>query len=280
MVSSAPIDLATPAARLACGDCLDLLRREPEASVDLVYLDPPFATGRVHRGRAGAFDDRFASLEAYLEFLAPRVGECRRVLRDSGSILVHCDWRTSHRVRCLLDDLFGAERFVNQLVWSYGLGGSSPRAFARKHDDILFYAKGASYWFEAPRVPARSRRMRGLTKKATDVLDIPAINNQALERVGYPTQKPLALLDLLVRACCPPRGVVLDPCCGSGTTILAAVAAERTAIGFDVNPDAIRTAALRIASPSVPAREPSLRRRAPEARSGDSRPHRDPLPAA
>lgn len=280
MVSSAPIDLATPAARLACGDCLELLRREPDASVDLVYVDPPFATGRVHRGRAGVFDDRFASIDAYLEFLAPRLRECRRVLRETGSILVHCDWRTSHRVRCLLDDVFGAERFVNGLVWSYGLGGSSPRAFARKHDDILFYAKGESYWFEAPRVPARSRRMRGMTKKATDVLDVPAINNQAIERVGYPTQKPLALLDLLVRACSPPGGVVLDPCCGSGTTLVAAVGAERTAIGFDLSPDAVRTAALRLADPaaSPPARSP--RRRAPEARSGDSRSRPGPRPAA
>jgi DNA modification methylase len=248
MVSSAPIDIALPAVRLTCGDCLELLRRESPASVDLVYLDPPFATGRIHRGRAGAFDDRFESIESYLEFLAPRLDECRRVLRDTGSLLLHCDWRTSHRVRCLLDELFGPERFVNSLVWSYGLGGSSPRAFARKHDDILFYGKSDAYWFEAPRVPARSRRMRGQTKKATDVLDVPAINNQARERVGYPTQKPLALLDLLVRACCPPGGIVLDPFCGSGTTLVAALAAERAAIGFDINPDAVRAAARRVAT--------------------------------
>lgn len=232
---------------LRLGDCLDLLRLEADESVDLVYLDPPFNTGRVHAAPKGCFEDRFASLDAYLDFLSPRLAECRRVLRAQGSILVHCDWRTSHRVRCLLDDLFGADRFVNHLIWSYGLGGSGPRTFARKHDDILFYGKSRDYWFEAPRVPATSRRLAGQTKKATDVLDIPAINNQAHERTGYPTQKPLALLGLLVEACCVPGGTVLDPCCGSGTTLLAARACGRSAIGFDLNPQALAVARHRLA---------------------------------
>jgi DNA modification methylase len=196
----------------------------------------------VHVARSGAFDDRFASLNDYLDFLAARLVEAQRVLRDSGSILLHCDWRTSHRVRCVLDDVFGAERFVNHLIWSYGLGGSSPRTFARKHDDILFYSKTDSYHFEAPRVPATSRRMMGMTKKATDVIDIPSINNLALERTGYPTQKPLALLSLLVNACCPSGGVVLDPCCGSGTTLVAALESGRSAIGFDVSDEALTIA--------------------------------------
>ncbi|MEX2081239.1 MAG: site-specific DNA-methyltransferase, partial [Dehalococcoidia bacterium] len=167
---------------------------------------------------------------------------------------IHVDWRTSHRVRVLLDDLLGADRFVNHLVWSYGLGGSSARRFARKHDDILFYCRDPErYWFDPPRVPATSNRMRGLSKKATDVLDVPAINNMAAERTGYPTQKPLALLDLLVRACCPPGGVVLDPCCGSGTTLVAAGAAGRTPIGCDSNPGAVALALARLSG--VPGRE-------------------------
>jgi len=228
--------------RLEQGDCLGLLRAEAPSSVDLVYADPPFNTGRVLSARAGAFADRFASITAYLDFLAPRIEACHCVLRESGSILVHCDWRTSHRVRCLLDDIFGAERFVNHLVWAYGLGGSSPRTFARKHDDILFYAKSDAYYFDVPRVPATSRRMAGLMKKATDVLDVPAINNLAHERTGYPTQKPIALLSLLVEACCPSGGTVLDPCCGSGTTLVAALQSGRRAIGFDKNPQAIAIA--------------------------------------
>ncbi|MFO0827996.1 MAG: site-specific DNA-methyltransferase [Phycisphaerales bacterium] len=244
-ISAAPVHSGP--VRLAQGDCLGLLRDEPAQSVDLVYLDPPFNTGRVMTARGGAFDDRFTSIAEYLAFLEPRLEACRDVLRDSGSILVHCDWRTSHRVRCLLDDLFGPEQFVNHLVWAYGLGGSSPRTFARKHDDILFYARSPSYYFEPPLVPATSRRMAGMLKKATDVLQIPSINNLAHERTGYPTQKPLALLKLLVGACCPPGGTVLDPCCGSGTTLVAARLSGRSAIGFDLNPQALRIAAERCA---------------------------------
>jgi len=247
VILDAAVSLSSTPLRLEEGDCVDLLRAEPSASVDLVYLDPPFNTGRTFTAKAGSFDDRFASTGDYLAFLAPRLAECHRVLRATGSILVHCDWRTSHRVRCLLDEVFGEDRFVNHLIWSYGLGGSSPRTFARKHDDILFYGKTAAYWFEAPRVPAKSARMRGMTKKATDVLDIPSLNNMALERVGYPTQKPLELLSLLVHACCPPGGVVLDPCCGSGTTLVAAIESGRQAIGFDRSPEAITVASRRCA---------------------------------
>ncbi len=232
-------DATRPTVRIAVGDCLELMRAEPDGSVDLVYLDPPFNTGRTHKGTSGEFGDRFESIEAYLEFLGPRLGECHRLLRPTGSILLHCDWRTSHRVRCMLDAIFGADQFVNHLIWSYGLGGSSPRTFARKHDDILFYGKTEDYHFEAPRVPATSQRMRGMTKKATDVLDIPSLNNLAHERVGYPTQKPLALLSMLVQACSPEGGTVLDPFCGSGTTLVAAVESGRGAIGFDVSPRAV-----------------------------------------
>jgi DNA modification methylase len=248
MFEVASID-TTPSARLAVGDCLERLRAEPDASVDLIYLDPPFNTGRTQRGAVAAFDDRFPTTADYIAFLAPRLAECRRLLRDSGSILVHCDWRTSHRVRCLLDDLFGEDRFVNHLIWSYGLGGSSPRTFARKHDDILFYAKTDRYYFEAPRVPATSHRMRGLLKKATDVLDIPSLNNLAHERVGYPTQKPLALLSMLVEACSPAGGTVLDPFCGSGTTLVAAIESGRNAVGFDISERAVQVAGRRLSTP-------------------------------
>lgn len=244
------------------GDCLPLLEAMPAASVDLAYLDPPFATGRVHRGhgRLGpthGFDDRWPSLQAYLDFMEPRIRQVHRVLRPQGSILLHCDWRTSHRLRVMLDEVFGPERFLNHLVWVYGLGGSGPRSFSRKHDDILFYARGPAHWFQAPRVPATSRRLAGRTKKATDVLEIPAINNMAAERCGWPTQKPLALLSLLIGACCPPRGTVLDPFCGSGTTLVAAVAGGRSGIGMDRSPRAVSLALSRLRrqanAPGAPA---------------------------
>src|SRR5215510_10804534 len=172
--------------------------------------------------------------------MRPRLREIHRVLKPDGSILLHCDWRTCHHFRLMLDELFGAERFVNHLIWHYGLGGSSPRRFARKHDDILFYAKGDGYFFQAPMVPATSNRMKGQHKKASDVIAIPSINNMADERIGYPTQKPLKLLELLMNATCPPNGVVLDPFCGSGTTLVAAMRSGRGYIGIDSNPHAVR----------------------------------------
>ncbi len=233
------------------GDCLRVMAEFQDASVDLVYLDPPFNSGSERRGRTGLhFADRFDDIDHYRAFLAPRLLEARRLLRDTGSILVHVDWRTSHHVRMMLDEVFGGENFVNHLVWSYGLGGSGPRSFARKHDDIFFYGKTDSYWFEPPRVPARSARLRGRTKKATDVLDIASLNNMAIERTGWPTQKPLALLSMLVGACCVPEGVVLDPTCGSGTTLVAAVSSGRRAIGIDISDKALAIAQSRCASAS------------------------------
>jgi DNA modification methylase len=238
------------------GDCLDVLGDLTAESVDLAYLDPPFNTGRTQEAALARYADDWPTVASYLDFMRPRIAQVRRVLKPSGSILLHCDWRCSHHLRLLLDDLFGADNFVNHLIWSYGLGGSSPRRFARKHDDILFYARSSDYYFDPPMIPATSQRMRGELKKATDVLDIPAINNMAAERVGYPTQKPLALLELLINACCPPGGAALDPFCGSGTTILAALAVGRTAIGIDVNPVAVRITrrrleAMRCAAPAA-----------------------------
>ncbi len=232
------------------GDWLTLAPTLAPASIDLLYADPPFNTGQAKRtppnaSRAGratsaAYHDTWPDIPAYLAWLRERLIATLPALKPTATILLHIDWRTCHHVRLMLDDLLGEDRFVNHLIWHYGLGGSSPRRFARKHDDILFYCLDpARYWFEPPMIPATSRRMAGRMKKATDVLKIPAINNMAVERTGYPTQKPVALLDVLVRACCPPGGVVLDPCCGSGTTLVAAMTAGRRGVGFDVSEVAV-----------------------------------------
>lgn len=243
-----------PAPEVRCCDWLDGARALAPASIDLLYADPPFNTGRRRVDRNGAFDDRWAGPRAFTAWLRDRLEATLPALKPSANILIHVDWRTSHHVRLMLDDVLGEERFVNHLVWAYGLGGSSPRRFARKHDDILFYCVDPTrYWFDPPRVPATSARLRGLTKKATDVLRIPSINNMARERVGWPTQKPLALLELLVRACCPPGGLVLDPCCGSGTTLVAAERTGRRAVGFDVSRRAVEVARRRISSERCPA---------------------------
>lgn len=248
---------AAPRATLLHADWLHAAATIAPHSVDLLYVDPPFNTGSTQRTPRNAhkqdrttdaaYADRWPTMEAYIAWLRERLIATSPALKPSANVLIHCDWRASHHIRLLLDDLFGADRFVNHLIWSYGLGGSSPRMFARKHDDILFYCVDPrKYHFTPPRVMATSNRLRGQTKKATDVLAIPAINNMARERTGYPTQKPLALLDMLVRACCPEGGTVLDPCCGSGTTMIAAVLTGRRAIAIDASGAAIATAQRRL----------------------------------
>ncbi len=229
--------------RVMHGDCLDVLQAWDAGPIDLVYADPPFNTGLVRSAKEGSFSDSF---DDYLGWIRPRIEACIANLAGTGAILLHCDWRTVHHLRLMLDDLLGADRFVNELVWSYGLGGSSPRRFARKHDSILYYELGDARWFEPPMIPATSNRMKGGMKKATDVLDIPAINNMAHERLGYPTQKPLALLRLLVTACCPPDGLVVDPFCGSGTTLEAAEQEGRRWIGIDRNDEAVHLSRARL----------------------------------
>lgn len=238
-----------PGARVACADWLDAARSLDPTSIDLVYADPPFNTGQMQTDRAGAFADSWPDIASYMVWLRERLAATLPLIKATGSLLLHLDWRTTHHARLLLDDLLGADRFVNEIIWSYALGGSSPRRFARKHDTILFYCLDPSrYYFDPPMIPATSQRMKGLLKKSTDVLDIPSINNMAAERLGWPTQKPLALLEVLVAGCSPPGGAVFDPCCGSGTTPAVALALGRSAIASDISPDAMRVTMQRLAA--------------------------------
>jgi DNA modification methylase len=177
-----------------------------------------------------------SDLMAYLVMMAPRLVELRRVLKPTGSIYLHCDQNASHYLKVVMDVIFGSDNFLNDVVWLYGLGGSSTRYWPRKHDDLLWYSKSPNrHYFEADTVPATSRRMAGAQKKATDYWDIPSINNMAKERIGFPTQKPLALLERIVRSSSPSDGVVLDPFCGCGTTVEAAERLGRTWVGIDVS---------------------------------------------
>lgn len=229
-------------------------------SIDLLYSDPPFNTGLVQTDRAGSFADRWKTIDHYIAWLEERLRASLPALKRSGVVILHLDWRTSHHARLLLDRVLGPECFVNHLIWSYGLGGSSNRRFARKHDDLLVYGVDPElYYFDPPLVPATSARLKGKLKKATDVLDIPSLNNMAAERTGYPTQKPLQLLTLLVKAFCPPGGTVLDPCCGSGTTLVAAATLGRGFVGGDVSRDAVVLARHRLAH--VEARLPRTSKR-------------------
>jgi len=228
-------------------DWIHLAVTLPPHSIDFLYTDPPFNTGLAQTDRAGSFADRWPTTDLYVAWLEDRLRATVPALKPSAVVILHLDWRTSHHARLLLDRLLGPDRFVNHLVWSYGLGGSSNRRFARKHDDLLVYCLNPDlYYFNPPLVPATSARLKGKLKKSTDVLDIPSLNNMARERTGYPTQKPLELLTLLVNAFCPPDGTVLDPCCGSGTTLVAAATLGRGFIGGDVSADAVQLTKTRL----------------------------------
>ena len=175
------------------------------------------------------------NLAAYLLNMAYRLLPMRRILSESGSIYLHCDPTASHYLKLLLDAIYGESSFQNEIIWHYGLGGSSPKRYSRKHDVILKYSRSDTFYFDKPQVPATSQRMKGELKGATDVWDIPSLNNMSHERLGYPTQKPLALLERIVRAACPEGGLVLDPFCGCGTTLHAAESLNRRWIGIDIS---------------------------------------------
>jgi hypothetical protein len=229
----------------------------------LVYIDPPFATARTFTtaprrdGEAPrvAYVDRWPDIDTYVRWMTRVVEACWRLLRADGSLILHCDHRASPYLAVACDRVFGrgdrgpranAPGFRNEIVWSYGLGGSSPRCYPKKHDTLLWYSRGNQWIFEAPRVPARSAKMRGMDKKATDVFDVASINNMASERTGYPTQKPMALLERLVRAHTRAGDTVVDLFAGSGTTAEAAVVAGRHAIVCDAGRESILTTSRRL----------------------------------
>lgn len=192
---------------------------------------------------------------AYLTMIARRIFELRRILKVTGSIYLHCDQRISAYIRVLMDALFGPENYLNHIVWCYGLGGSSHRYWPRKHDDILWYSRSQNaHYFEPAMIPATSQMMKGQLKKTPDYWYIPTINNMAKERTGYPTQKPLQLLKLIVQSSSPDGGLVLDPFCGSGTTLIAAQSLNRNWVGIDNSANAIEHTRNRISalSPEKP----------------------------
>jgi len=214
------------------------LLREFADRINLIYVDPPFATGSNYSvtisvgaqaeisSEDKAYSDTWGgSLENYLQMMYERLILMRELLAETGSIYVHCDWRTNAALRLVMDEVFGPENFLNEIIWMYGLGGSSKRYWPRKHDSILWYSKTPDgQVFTADRVPASSQRMKGMDKKCPDCWDIPAINNMANERTEYATQKPEALLERIIRSSSREGDIVADFFCGSGTT---GVVAER-----------------------------------------------------
>jgi site-specific DNA-methyltransferase (adenine-specific) len=265
-------------------DNLAVLRAMPDGSVDLCYADPPFATGaeqRLRTIRTGAGDqvrrgfgereyryevvsdlawDDELPLAEHLSALRERVVEIRRLLAAHGSLYLHCDWRTVHHVRLMLDEVFGAERFLNELVWAYDYGGRPRDRWPRKHDTILWYAKGDEWRFERDaidRVPYLAPGLVGPEKAArgklpTDVWWMTIVPPASAERTGYPTQKPLRLLERIVAASSRPGDLVLDPYAGSGTTGVAAARQGRRYLLVDRNPVAVGIARRRLGGDAAP----------------------------
>ena len=237
------------------GEALAVLRALPPESTGLVYVDPPFNTGRIRAGvrsrvtadaaasRAGFAGRRYATTQSesvaefidrfddYLAWLKPRLEETRRVLATHGTLYFHVDPRESHYCKVLLDQVFGRECFLNEVIWAYDFGGRSKRRWAAKHDVILVYARDpAAYHFatdEVERLPYMAPKLQtparvALGKLPTDVWWHTIVPTGARERTGYPAQKPLGILRRIVAASSRPGDLVLDWCAGSGTTGVAA----------------------------------------------------------
>src|SRR3990167_6337689 len=259
-----------------CGDNLEVLAKYvPDESVDLIYIDPPFNSSRnyeVFWGEAKerrAFEDRFGDAMSYIEWMRPRIRELHRVLKSTGSFYYHCYWHAGHYVKVELDRVFGFENFQNELVWYYRGGGVSKTRFARRHDTIFFYSKGKKWTFNPDdvRTPYSAASMERLQYKARsfrgdrvyegyepnpkgkhpdDVLEIQPTMPSSKERRGYPTQKPIALLDRIVLASSKKGDIVLDAFCGCGTTLVAAAKHKRHWVGIDFSPTACRVMADRL----------------------------------
>lgn len=258
-------------ARVLHGDNLTAMRAMPDESFQLVYMDPPFNTGRRQerqqttmvrsedgsrtgfqgrsydtvKGALYGYDDSF---EDYWEFLEPRLVEAHRLLRDSGSLYVHLDYREAHYAKVALDALFGRASFLNEIIWAYDYGAKSTRKWPTKHDTILVYVKNPkTYFFDSTAVDREPYMAPGLVtpekvergKLPTDVWWHTIVSPTGNEKTGYATQKPLGILRRIIQASSAEGDPVLDPFAGSGTTGAAAVELGRTVVLVDESPDAI-----------------------------------------
>ncbi len=266
--------------RIYFADNLPVLKSLSAESIDLIYIDPPFNTGRVQArtqiqtvrdeengDRVGfqghsyrtvslgerAYRDQF---DDYLGFLEPRLLEARRLLKANGSLYFHIDYREVHYCKVLLDGIFGRDSFLNEIIWAYDYGGRTKKKWPPKHDNILWYAKDPRNYVynvdDLDRIPYMAPGLVGPEKAArgklpTDTWWHTIVPTNSHEKTGYPTQKPLGILRRIVRASSPPDGVVLDFFAGSGTTGAACLELGRSFILIDGNPQALQVMARRFA---------------------------------
>jgi len=253
------------------GDNLQTLHSIPDESFQLIYIDPPFNTGReqsrnttraildesANKGFGGkgykriienvlAYDDSFAD---YWEFLFPRLEQAKRLLTNTGTIYLHLDYREAHYAKVLMDALFGRENFLNEIIWAYDYGGKSKSRWPSKHDTILVYVKDIdNYYFNSEAVDREPYMAPGLVtpekaekgKLPTDVWWHTIVSPTGKEKTGYPTQKPLGILRRIIQASSKPGDSVLDFFAGSGTTAVASAELYRNFLVIDQNPEAIR----------------------------------------
>lgn len=262
------------------GDNLPILQSLPDESVDLIYIDPPFNTGKTqgrtqiqtvrdetNGDRVGfggrsyrtvelanrAYQDRF---DDFLGFLEPRLHEAYRLLAPHGSIYFHIDYREVHYCKILLDEIFGRDAFLNEIIWAYDYGGRTKKKWPPKHDNILYYAKDPeNYTFnvdEIERIPYMAPGLVGEEKAArgklpTDTWWHTIVPTNGKEKTGYPTQKPLGILRRIVQASSRPGDLVMDFFAGSGTLGAACLEFNRRFLLIDNNPQAIQVMRQRFA---------------------------------
>jgi site-specific DNA-methyltransferase (adenine-specific) len=267
------------------GDCLEVIQGLAAESVDLVYVDPPFFTQKTHslitRDRTTKFEfsDEWKSRAEYIEFLRARLIEFRRVLKATGSLFLHCDTNASHHIRCLLDEVLGETMFRSEIIWHYRRWSNSECKPMPSHQTIFFYSKTDCYQYHqhfedySPSTNVDQilqRRQRDKHGKAVyardengkvvhnghkkgvpiaDVWDIPLLNPKAKERVGYPTQKPILLVERIISLVTSHGDFVLDPFSGSGTAVVAAELLGRNSLGIDISSEAVQLAKQRLAEP-------------------------------
>ncbi len=269
--------------QLILGDNLEVLKDIPSESVDLCYVDPPFFSNRHYEviwgdeGEVASFNDRWAGgINHYIEWLYKRIEQLYRVLKPTGSFYLHCDWHANAYIRVyILDKIFGDKNFVNEIVWCYSNSGRSEKFFSKKHDSIFLYRKTQSaFWNKEFKIPYSESYIKShftdldknnrQCRKRLDAgkwriyypeegmipndwwIDIASLNSMAKERIGYPTQKPEALLERIIKASSNPGDVVLDAFCGGGTTPAVARRLGRKFIGIDQSVRAIAVSNARL----------------------------------
>lgn len=228
------------------GDNLSVLEKMKPESIPLIYIDPPFNTGKTQKIHGVSYQD---AQEDFIEFIRPCLLEAHRILTPNGALYFHIDYREAHYCKILLDNIFGRENFINEIIWAYDYGARTKKRWPAKHDTIFYYVKDKdNYVFntdEIDREPYMAPGLVGPEKAArgklpTDVWWHTIVPTNGKERVGYPTQKPVGVLKRIIAASSNPGDTVLDFFAGSGTTGAAAKALGRNYLLIDSNEDAVR----------------------------------------